>query len=63
MPRDVLTVWRTKGDDLSVEERTATNPAGNTYIYEPPFQFLDREADMRAAYAEFAKRLHIREPG
>ncbi|MGO9349550.1 MAG: class I SAM-dependent DNA methyltransferase [Mycobacterium sp.] len=57
VPREVLTVWRTKGNDLSVEERTATNPAGNTYIYEPPFRFLEREADMRAAYAEFEKRL------
>lgn len=62
VPREVLTLWRTKGDDLSVEERTATNPAGNTYTYELPFCFLDREADMRAAYSIFAKRLHIREP-
>ncbi|MGV0834495.1 class I SAM-dependent DNA methyltransferase, partial [Mycolicibacterium thermoresistibile] len=57
VPGEVLRVWRTKGDDMTVEERTATNEAGNTYTYEPPFQFLDREADMRAAYAEFEKRL------
>lgn len=57
VPQEVLKVWRTKGDNLSVEERTATNQAGNTYTYEPPFQFLDREADMRAAYAEFERRL------
>lgn len=63
IPYDVLTAWRVKGNDLSVEERTATNPAGNTYTYEPPFSFLDREADMRSAYSEFAKRLHIMEPG
>lgn len=63
VPQEVLRVWRTKGDDLSVEERTATNQAGNTYTYEPPFQFLDREADMREAYAEFEKRLKIKGSG
>ncbi|MHA0285624.1 DNA methyltransferase [Mycobacterium sp. C3-094] len=57
VPQEVLKVWRTKGDNLSVEECTATNQAGNTYTYEAPFQFLDREADMRAAYAEFERRL------
>ncbi|BBY36827.1 restriction endonuclease subunit M [Mycobacterium mantenii] len=56
-PQEVLKLWRTEGDSLSVDERTATNQAGNTYTYEPPFQFLDREADMRAAYAEFEQRL------
>ena len=56
VPQEVLKVWRTKGDNLSVEERTSTNQAGNTYTYEPPFRFLDREADMREAYAEFEKR-------
>ncbi len=57
VPQEVLKVWRTKGDNLTAEERTATNAAGNTYTYAPPFQFLDREADMRAAYAEFQSRL------
>ena len=57
VPGEVLRVWRTKGDGLSEDERTATNPAGNTYTYELPFQFLDREADMRQAYAVFEKRL------
>jgi hypothetical protein len=38
-------------------ERTATNQAGHTYIYELPFRLLDREADMRTAYAEFERRL------
>lgn len=59
VPYEVLSVWRKKGDDLTVKERTATNAAGNTYTYELPFQFLDREADMRAAYTEFARRLGI----
>jgi hypothetical protein len=57
----VLSVWRKKGDTLTVEERTATNRAGNTYTYEFPFRLLDREADMRAAYAEFARRLAAHE--
>lgn len=59
VPNEVLSVWRRKGDAISEEERTATNPAGNTYTYELPFQFLDREADMREAYAEFERRLGI----
>jgi hypothetical protein len=57
VPAEILTRWRTKGDNLNQEERTATNEAGNTYTYLPPFRFLDREADMRQAYAEFERRL------
>lgn len=57
VPTEVLQVWRRKGDGLSVEERTATNQAGNTYIYELPFRLLDREADMRQAYAHFERIL------
>lgn len=57
VPQEVLSLWRKKGDNLTEEERTATNQAGNTYTYVLPFQFLDREADMRAAYAEFERRL------
>ncbi|MBM4633475.1 class I SAM-dependent DNA methyltransferase [Rhodococcus hoagii] len=57
VPQEILVKWRTKGDKLSEEECTATNPAGNTYTYELPFRYLDREADMREAYAEFERRL------
>lgn len=53
VPKSVLDVWRVKGDRISEEERTATNPSGNTYVYEGPFETLDREADMRVAYAYF----------
>lgn len=60
VPQEVLAVWRKKGDAITEEERTATNAAGNTYVYELPFQFLDREADMREAYAEFEKRLGLK---
>ncbi len=59
VPNEVLSVWRRKGDSMNEDERTATNPSGNTYTYELPFQFLDREADMREAYAEFERRLGI----
>ena len=57
VPNEVLSVWRKKGDMISGAERTATNQAGRTHIYELPFRLLDREADMRAAYAEFERRL------
>ena len=57
VPNSVLTVWRTKGDRLSAEERTAANQSGNTYKYELPFRLLDREADIRQAHAEFERRL------
>lgn len=57
VPGEILTRWRTKGDNLTEDERTATNQAGNAYVYEPPLRFLDREADMRRAYAEFERRL------
>lgn len=42
---------------MTTTECTATNQAGNAYTYEPPFVLLDREADMRAAYSEFERRL------
>jgi hypothetical protein len=57
VPSEVLSVWRRKGDAITAAERTATNQAGHTYIYELPFRILDREADMRTAYAEFERRL------
>lgn len=57
VPNEVLKVWRQKGDRVTEEERTATNQAGNTYTYELPFLTLDREADMRQAYAHFERLL------
>jgi hypothetical protein len=56
-PNEVLSAWRKKGDKITGAERTGTNQAGHTYIYELPFRRLDREADMRTAYAEFEHRL------
>jgi hypothetical protein len=60
VPNSVLTVWRKKGDRATDEERTATNQAGNIYTYELPFAPLDREADMRQAYAHFERLLKER---
>ena len=34
VPNEVLSVWRKKEDAISGAERTATNQAGHTYIYE-----------------------------
>ncbi|WP_341953388.1 class I SAM-dependent DNA methyltransferase [Salinibacterium sp. TMP30] len=60
VPNRVLTVWRQKQDRITEEERTTTNASGNTYTYELPFVTLDREADMRQAYAHFEKILEER---
>lgn len=58
VPYSVLSVWRKKGDKVTEEERTASHPgSGIDYVYELPFGTLDREADMRTAYAEFERRL------
>ncbi|BCL16013.1 Eco57I restriction-modification methylase domain-containing protein [Micromonospora sagamiensis] len=60
VPNSVLNSWRSKGNQIGVEARTTTNQAGNTYTYELPFVTLDREADMRQAYAVFERRLRER---
>lgn len=58
VPNPVLTVWRRKGDTMTAEERTFAHPgSGIDYVYELPYGTLDREADMRTAYAEFERRL------
>ena len=42
------------GAELSVEDRTWTHPqSGVEYVYEYPFRPLNREKDMREAYARF----------
>ncbi|WP_375430824.1 restriction endonuclease [uncultured Friedmanniella sp.] len=56
VPNAVLKVWRAKGERISADERTHTNGAGFTYAYELPYGILDREADLRRAYAEFERR-------
>ncbi len=61
VPNEVLKVWKQKGDAISLEERQAVHPgSGVTYTYEMPFVTLDREADMRRAYARFEQILKER---
>ena len=57
VPNSVLTVWRQKGDRITRGRAHRDQPGGQTYTYELPFVTLDREADMRQAYAEFERRL------
>ncbi|WP_233437870.1 DNA methyltransferase [Agromyces laixinhei] len=61
VPNSVLTVWRKKGESITESERTAEHPgSGIEYTYELPFVTLDREADMRQAYAHFERILKER---
>ena len=58
VPNVVAAAAEKLGDQLSVEDRTLVHPeSGVAYTYELPFVTLDREADMRVAYAEFQRRL------
>jgi hypothetical protein len=61
VPLSVLAVWRRKGNRMTADESTATNSTGNTYSYVLPFVTLDREGDMRRAYAHFEQLLKERE--
>jgi len=64
LPSAVRTAWNKAGRPetrLPLEDRTAVHPSatgtGRTIVYEQPFRILDREADMRRAYAEFQRRM------
>ena len=60
VPKEVMNLHKRAGGEetLSVEDRTWTNPqSGVEYTYEYPFRVLDREADMRAKYAELEQEL------
>ena len=64
IPSAVRTAWNKAGrpeTGLPLEDRTAVHPSatgtGRTIVYEQPFRILDREADMRRAYAEFQRRM------
>lgn len=58
VPQEVLRVWKQKGEAITQEERIAVHPgSGIAYEYELPFITLDREADMRRAYAHFERLL------
>ncbi|MGW9183832.1 DNA methyltransferase [Agromyces sp. NPDC055661] len=61
VPNSILTLMRQKRDGITEAERTATHPgSGIDYTYELPFVTLDREADMRQAYAHFERILRER---
>lgn len=61
VPASVIKIWRQKGDAITEDECTATHPgSGIDYTYELPFVTLDREADMRQAYAHFERILEER---
>lgn len=57
VPVELQRLWAKEGDALSADELTTENASGNTCTYKLPFTRYDREADMRAAYAEFESRL------
>ena len=57
VPNSIAADFRKRGERLSADDRTATNPAGNTNTYEFPFVANDREVDMRQAYDRFEKIL------
>jgi hypothetical protein len=60
VPREISARWQRKGADLTIEERAWKHPgSGALYVFELPFRSLDRERDMRAAYAEFKRRLDV----
>lgn len=61
VPNEVLKVWRLKGEAITQEQRTSLHlESGVPYEYELPFITLDREADMRQAYAHFEQILKER---
>lgn len=58
VPKDVMKLHAKlrDGEELSVADRTWVHPqSGMEYVYEYPFRQLDREADMREAYARFER--------
>ena len=58
VPSAILSAARRAKHDLSTEDRSARHSGSQiVYVYEPPFVFLDREDDLRDAYAEFERRL------
>ena len=57
VPKDIMKLESKlkDGEQLSEAQRTWTYPQSEVeYTYEYPFRQLDREADLRAAYAKFA---------
>lgn len=60
IPSAVRTAWNKAGrpeSGLREADRTYTTSSGREVIAAEPFRILDREADLREAYAVFAERL------
>ncbi|WP_367402033.1 Eco57I restriction-modification methylase domain-containing protein [Kocuria marina] len=60
IPSTVRTAWNKAGRPeygLSIADRTYETPEGRQITAPEPFRILDREADMREAYAAFAERM------
>lgn len=60
IPTSVRTAWNKAGrpqHGLSDEQRTYTTDSGRNLVAKEPFRILDREADLREAYAAFAERI------
>lgn len=63
VPKEVMNVWKKKGDDIALEERQWTHPLSEVeYTYELPFKTLDREEDMTRAYNNFQADLEAGGP-
>ncbi len=60
IPSAVRTAWNKAGrpeTGLREADRTYTTSSGREVVAAEPFRILDREADLREAYAAFAERL------
>ena len=60
IPTPVRTAWNKAGrpeHGVDTEDRTYTTPSGRVITAPEPFRILDREADLREAYAEFGARM------
>ena len=57
VPNAVLKVWRAKGDRITRRGADAHQPGGLHLRLRAALRHLDREEDMRRAYAEFERRL------
>ena len=66
IPTPVRTAWNKAGrpeHGVDTEDRTYTTPSGRVITAPEPFRILDREADLREAYAEFGARMERGEYG
>lgn len=60
VPKDILDLEKKlkDGERLTIEERTWVHPQSKAeYVFEYPFAPLDREADLRRAYENYAEKL------